>query len=95
MSDFYLSEYPKYAGGNETGITIGKITNTHRCFILKHSAVCLARHLMHEYMHVMGFHHYYDSQAQKDKTVPYVIGNIIKSLLDNKQECGCVKKDCY
>lgn len=90
--NLYLEEYANYAGGNEIGHTIGKKTSTHRCFILQNDVACLAGHLIHEYLHVMGFTHR-RLERPKKKTVPYVIGNIIKDMLGHSN-CPSVHKDC-
>jgi len=41
--------------------------------------ISLARHFIHEWLHVAGFYHYPDNQARGD--VPYVIGDIVRGLL--------------
>lgn len=92
--NLYLAEYSKYAGGNELGVTVGKKTSTHRCFILKNDVRCLVGHLIHEYLHVMGFsHRKISSEKPKLKTVPYVIGNIVKKMLSSPK-CPAIKKNC-
>lgn len=93
--NLYLAVYAKYGGRNELGFTSGKKTSTHRCFIHKNNVGCLAGHLIHEYMHVMGFsHNRISSEKPKSKTVPYVIGNIVKTML-SAASCPAVKKNCY
>lgn len=93
--NLYLSEYDNYAGGNELGVTRGKKTSTHRCFILKNDVGCLAGHLLHEYLHVMGFsHRNIRSERPKKRTVPYIVGGIIKEML-SATKCYAVKKNCH
>lgn len=90
--NLYLAAYNKYAGGGELGKTVGKVTSTHRCFILRNDVRCLARHLIHEYMHVQGYHHY-KSQKPKSKTVPYVIGDMVRTMLAGPF-CSAIKDNC-
>lgn len=42
-------------------------------------AVSIARHLMHEWLHVAGFYHYPDNSARGD--VPYEVGSLVRDLL--------------
>ena len=41
--------------------------------------ISLARHFIHEWLHVSGFYHYPNNKARKD--VPYVVGDIVRDLL--------------
>lgn len=92
--NLYLAEYANYAGGNELGVTVGRKTSTHRCFVLRNDVRCLVGHLIHEYLHVMGFsHRKISSERPKLKTVPYVIGNIVKTMLSSPK-CPAIKKNC-
>lgn len=42
-------------------------------------SISLARHLIHEWLHVAGFYHYPGNRARKD--VPYNVGEIVQDLL--------------
>jgi hypothetical protein len=48
----------------------------------KQDATSLARHLLHEWMHVAGFFHRGQGPNQKD--VPYVIGDIVRDIAQNE-----------
>lgn len=50
-----------------------------RC-VEKNDAISMARHLMHEWLHVAGFYHYPDNSARGD--VPYVVGGFIREVLN-------------
>jgi hypothetical protein len=50
-----------------------------RC-VASNDAISMARHLMHEWLHVAGFYHYPDNSARGD--VPYVVGGFIREVLN-------------
>jgi hypothetical protein len=52
-----------------------------RCIASK-DGVSMARHLMHEWLHVVGFFHYPNNSARDD--VPYVVGDIVRKRLKDK-----------
>jgi hypothetical protein len=52
-----------------------------RCIASK-DGVSMARHLMHEWLHVVGFFHYPNNSARDD--VPYVVGEIVRKRLRDK-----------
>lgn len=53
-----------------------------RCIQSK-DGISMARHLMHEWLHVVGFFHYPNNSARDD--VPYVVGDIVRKRMKNKQ----------
>ncbi len=84
--DLIVSTYNKYEGGLSFGRTserTGKIT-THKCFILNNDVRCLAKHLLHEYVHSMGYKHFRIMKGFGlfHKTVPYVFGTVLGDMLD-------------
>jgi hypothetical protein len=46
--------------------------------------VSIARHFMHEWLHIAGFFHYPDNSARGD--VPYVLGGVVRDILRDKKE---------
>ena len=80
-----LEIYSDYAGGGEVGVTTLKdhVTHTYNKYIIDNGAACYAAHLAHEYCHVLGFTHpkYHFLGKEKKQSVPYVIGNIVSSIL--------------
>lgn len=52
-----------------------------RCIASK-DGVSMARHLMHEWLHVAGFFHYPNNSARDD--VPYIVGDVVRNRLKNK-----------
>ena len=46
--------------------------------------VSVARHLMHEWLHIAGFYHYPDNSARGD--VPYELGNLVSEMLRDQKE---------
>lgn len=47
--------------------------------ISRNDPVSLARHFIHEWLHVSGFYHYPNNKARKD--VPYNVGDVVKAIL--------------
>ncbi|MFB9054000.1 hypothetical protein ACFFVB_13010 [Formosa undariae] len=43
----------------------------------------IAAHWFHEYSHILGFHHDYDSTERRPDSVPYALGTIVKKVLEN------------
>ncbi|XLS27934.1 hypothetical protein ACJD0Z_12080 [Flavobacteriaceae bacterium M23B6Z8] len=43
----------------------------------------VAAHWFHEYTHVLGFHHDHDRTERRADSVPYGLGTIVKSVLEN------------
>jgi hypothetical protein len=56
-----------------------------RC-VAKNDAISMARHLMHEWMHVAGFFH--SSQGPNQDDVPYEIGDIVRNLAKKRSAAG-------
>lgn len=54
----------------------------------RNDKISMARHLMHEWLHVAGFHHYPDNSARGD--VPYEVGQIVRDVL--KAQAGSNNK---
>lgn len=90
--------FDEYAGHGNFGITDMETreTRTHRCYVLNNDVKCYASHLAHEYMHQIGF---LDKKrfvlfGTKDRSVPYVVGDIVDELLDNKSKCVAIEQTC-
>jgi hypothetical protein len=45
-------------------------------------AVSVARHMMHEWLHIAGFYHYPNNSARGD--VPYALGDLVREILSNR-----------
>jgi hypothetical protein len=48
----------------------------------KNDPISVARHFMHEWLHVAGFYHYGGNSARGD--VPYAVGTIVRDLLKDR-----------
>lgn len=90
--DFTLETYSDDRGDN-----IGSTFNQERIvtsdkYISSRGARCYASHLLHEYCHTLGFSHphsflFFGRKRKKCRSVPYVVGNIVRELL-GKDTCG-------
>lgn len=47
--------------------------------VRENDGISAARHLLHEWLHVVGFYHYPNNRARKD--VPYNLGAIVRAIL--------------
>jgi hypothetical protein len=75
--DFFLKQDSKVIGYTKR--------NTHKIWInkkyfKKFNAAQLAGHLMHEWLHKLGFDHESDKTPLRKYSVPYAIGKIVKKL---------------
>lgn len=73
-----------------------RITRTHRCFVLNNDVRCYASHLMHEYMHQIGFidKRRFLGLGTKTSSVPYKIGRIVDELIGNPTSCLAQQGTC-
>ncbi|RZJ22054.1 MAG: hypothetical protein EON51_09155 [Acinetobacter sp.] len=86
--DLRLKLYDKYRGGNEFGYTgmEDRITSTHRCYVLNNDVKCYASHLVHEYMHQIGFRDvksWRGGKWTKINSVPYKVGRLVDKFIAN------------
>ena len=73
-----------------------RVTRTHRCFILNNDIKCYASHIMHEYMHQIGFidKRSFLGLGKKTNSVPYKIGRIVDKLIGNPTSCIAQQGTC-
>ncbi|WP_109301761.1 hypothetical protein [Aquimarina sp. AU474] len=65
--------------GNTNMTTL--IISTFKGYLEDNAVGCYAAHLLHEYMHTIGFTHSRFDIFGRDRTVPYKIGKIARDLL--------------
>ena len=73
-----LGRFLRQVGRREQDLII-----TQNWFIKSSSTtdIDLAAHWVHEYAHVLGFHHDYDRTDRRPKSIPYALGTIVKKVL--------------
>ena len=66
--------------GNTNTSTL--IISTYRGYFINSDIKCYTCHILHEYMHVIGFTHSFFNVFGREYTVPYRIGTIAKKILN-------------
>lgn len=63
--------------------TLSSTINMNTKFFNKYNANGVARNMMHEWLHKLGFHHAVSYSTSRDYSVPYAIGKIMEQLAAN------------
>lgn len=94
--DLRVSLYDKYEGGSEYGRTDmnTRVTSTHRCYVLHNDVKCYVSHLVHEYLHQIGFVDSKHLWQKKTGSVPYLIGDIVDKIIRTPGVCPAQKGTC-
>ncbi len=72
-----LGRYLQQVGRREQDLII-----TQNWFMRSATDIRLAAHWVHEYAHVLGFHHDYEDTDRRPKSIPYGLGTIVKKVLE-------------